>query len=152
MAKDIIFRLKAERVIKQINRSAKVISTFGANVPGTQFGIDLNRYQEFLVVTGKASEEEHVVHPVTGGVVHDPDSIDMEEATILWPTRINVPAQSNLIELQVESFGGSFRVYKGDILSLDTVRDPGHRHITYTLVFGVVISPSPREWHGYGSN
>ena len=119
--KDIIFRLQASRIQKDVDDSAQVLVFYGRNSEVLGF----SQIKMIITVTGVVLEDgAHVAHPVTTAVEHDPDFVDMEEAAVAWNNAATPETLGDLVpQLEIEhGAAGAFRVYKGLIGTMELVR------------------------------
>jgi len=151
--KDIIFQMKVNRIQKDISDGARALYLPSFITETLSLGLIKYVITVQGVFVEDATHASHTTVPVADGVVHDPDFIDYEEATILF----NHDFSKQLVELQIE-FGGDqntagtapiFRIYEGLILSMELVITAGHAQGDFTMQFGVAWSedtPTLREW------
>lgn len=156
---DLIFRLQVERIQKEIRDQARILvfPSFESE-PLSFFMI------QFVIKLHCRIPEDgtHTAHPLTTSVEHDPDWVDLEEASVLWNNGAQTQAPDNdypQLELQYgENYDVSvspapalddWRVYKGVILELVLTKQAGFRMNRFELLFGVAWTstlPGLREW------
>jgi hypothetical protein len=146
---DLILRLQATRIQKDLTDGASILSYVGYNPSDT---LSYSIVQFIITVTGIVIDDvTHTAHPLTTGVEHVPDFIDLEEAAIAWNNQASNfatdPDKAPQLEIQYD--GANWRVYKGAILSMVLKRTAGHVAVDFTLQFAVAWSldnPTLREW------
>ncbi len=151
--KDIIFRMKVNRIQKDISDGARALYLPGYITETLSLGLIKYVITVQGVFVNDGVHASHTTTPVADATEHDPDFIDYEEAAILF----NHDFANKLVNLEIE-FGGDqntagtapiFRVYEGLILSMELVITAGHFQGDFTMQFGVAWSdetPNLREW------
>ncbi len=148
--KDLIYILQAERIQRDITDGGRVLSFAGRN--NVTWAFSILRYAITINGTFEENLQEHTIHPLLTAVEHEPDWIDMEEATITWNNQAKpngADAITPSLELNYGTQGDAFRIYKGVIKELEMVREEGKTEVAFKLVFEVVWSdtnPTLREW------
>lgn len=141
--KDLIFDLKCSRVQRDLSDSVRTLVMprlrGGVTVPMTTVAYT-------IALTGVVDERGHSDHAVSSGVAHEPDMVDLEEAAVSW----NLEAPGQLVHLELDYNGQSWRVYQGLIQQLTMVREAGRSEVDFILVFTVLwdpeTNPGIREW------
>ncbi len=146
---DVVFDLQMTEWRSKVSTNAIML-----NVPDFQnLPLPLN-YAGLEITIKGIIYRLHEPHPLTGGIAHAPDIVDLEEAAVRWnkdipevlPT-ISIP----LVGTAAEGGGlGVRRVYAGAIKRMTLVDNPGTDQYDFTIVFGVawnVSNPDLREWN-----
>ena len=148
--KDLIFILRTETV--QIDVSDSVIAIPLPNWRGGVM-VPLTIIKHQITITGVVYDRGHTAHPVATLTEHDPDMVDLEEAAVTWSGQAPggpIEGPNDLVHLETEFNGNTWRTYQGVILSLTLSRDAAHTEITFALTFGVLFDartfPGIREW------
>lgn len=147
--KDLIFRLKARRIQKNLSDGAQTVALSYYNF----ITLSYSMVKFTITLEGVVEEfdaDRHSSHPVSSGTEHDPDWIDLEEAAALWNNQARPgAADASVPSLEIEHDGSGFRTYKGVITMVEMTRREGESFPQLRLVFDVVWSdtnPTLREW------
>lgn len=106
--------------------------------------IDLSQIEFQIEVKGYLAPF-HKAHPLTTGVTHHPDFVDLEEAALLWNKES--PGQKVKLSITLE---GTARTYEGVIETMTIVENGGMFQQEFILRFRVAWNqsrPALREWN-----
>ncbi len=141
--KELVFRLKISRIQKDITDGASVVNVAGFSALPLDFSI----IRFIITLDGVVQDDKnHTAHPLSDGVEHDPDLVDLEEACITW----NNGAPDVLPILDIEHDGDGFRSYKGLFMGFEFTKRASVSEISFKIQFAVIWdaadSPGLREW------
>ena len=148
--KDLIVRLKASRIQKDISDGAQVLQH------ADQFqstGLSFQIVQYVITLEGVLTEDNaHSAHPLTTATEHDPDYVDLEELLVLWNNDFDIDDFSTYPRLEIEHNGvDGFRTYVGVIQGGEVIQRAGHAEVSFKIRFGVTWdakdNPGLREWN-----
>ncbi len=103
----------------------------------------LARPEIVIQVTGR-TYGEHPAHPLSSGVPHLADDIDLEEAALFWNKTADIDRPRLVLPIK-----GTNRTYSGVISNLTIEQKGGEPWRRFTLEFTVTWNGSKPAWRGW---